>query len=654
MWYLGKMSFKIRYEDRLNEAQLKAVEIDRGSVLVIAGAGSGKTRTLVYRVARLVEQGTDAKQILLLTFTRRAAASMLKMASLLLDERCQKVSGGTFHSFANATLRRYADLVGFNRNFTILDRSDSEDVINLIRTRLGLHKGEVRFPRKRAILNVISKSINKGCLLEEVLEEDYPQFMEILDIIEKIRQEYREYKRTKSLLDYDDLLVYLKVLLEENDDLRAKLSNFYRYIMIDEYQDTNKLQAKIACLLASEHQNIMVVGDDSQSIYSFRGANFRNIMDFPKIFSRAKIITLEQNYRSTQPILNLTNEIIRYAEEKYSKTLFTEKEGDQKPLFIQIPNENYQSRFIVRKVLELREEGKPLDSIAILFRAGWHSNDLEIELASHNIPFVKHGGLKFMEAAHIKDVIAYLRVVFNPLDSVSWLRILLLIEGIGPKIAGEIILNIVDHEKGLEFLKGNRFKGKKYHQDLNRLFSTLSKIQSKEIKPTEQVGILLKFYRPYLEQKYDDFNRRINDLDSLARIAERYNKLERFLSDITLEPLEIGQVDAGTKEEERLVLSTIHSAKGLEWQTVFIIFCIDGYLPSFRSLDSEEDVEEERRLLYVAATRAKENLYLMRPQIEYRGRSSLGFSKVSRFLEEGDILEEYVEEQGLADLTLPL
>ncbi|MBU1615330.1 ATP-dependent helicase, partial [bacterium] len=595
------MSFKIRYEDRLNEAQLKAVEIDRGSVLVIAGAGSGKTRTLVYRVARLVEQGTDAKQILLLTFTRRAAASMLKMASLLLDERCQKVSGGTFHSFANATLRRYADLVGFNRNFTILDRSDSEDVINLIRTRLGLHKGEVRFPRKRAILNVISKSINKGCLLEEVLEEDYPQFMEILDIIEKIRQEYREYKRTKSLLDYDDLLVYLKVLLEENDDLRAKLSNFYRYIMIDEYQDTNKLQAKIACLLASEHQNIMVVGDDSQSIYSFRGANFRNIMDFPKIFSRAKIITLEQNYRSTQPILNLTNEIIRYAKEKYSKTLFTEKEGDQKPLFIQIPNENYQSRFIVRKVLELREEGKPLDSIAILFRAGWHSNDLEIELASHNIPFVKHGGLKFMEAAHIKDVIAYLRVVFNPLDSVSWLRILLLIEGIGPKIAGEIILNIVDHEKGLEFLKGNRFKGKKYHQDLNRLFSTLSKIQSKEIKPTEQVGILLKFYRPYLEQKYDDFNRRINDLDSLARIAERYNKLERFLSDITLEPLEIGQVDAGTKEEERLVLSTIHSAKGLEWQTVFIIFCIDGYLPSFRSLDSEEDVEEERRLLYVAA-----------------------------------------------------
>ncbi|MBU0566535.1 ATP-dependent helicase, partial [bacterium] len=475
------MSFKIRYEDRLNEAQLKAVEIDRGSVLVIAGAGSGKTRTLVYRVARLVEQGTDAKQILLLTFTRRAAASMLKMASLLLDERCQKVSGGTFHSFANATLRRYADLVGFNRNFTILDRSDSEDVINLIRTRLGLHKGEVRFPRKRAILNVISKSINKGCLLEEVLEEDYPQFMEILDIIEKIRQEYREYKRTKSLLDYDDLLVYLKVLLEENDDLRAKLSNFYRYIMIDEYQDTNKLQAKIACLLASEHQNIMVVGDDSQSIYSFRGANFRNIMDFPKIFSRAKIITLEQNYRSTQPILNLTNEIIRYAKEKYSKTLFTEKEGDQKPLFIQIPNENYQSRFIVRKVLELREEGKPLDSIAILFRAGWHSNDLEIELASHNIPFVKHGGLKFMEAAHIKDVIAYLRVVFNPLDSVSWLRILLLIEGIGPKIAGEIILNIVDHEKGLEFLKGNRFKGKKYHQDLNRLFSTLSKIQSKEI-----------------------------------------------------------------------------------------------------------------------------------------------------------------------------
>lgn len=362
-----------------------------------------------------------------------------------------------------------------------------------------------------------------------------------------------------------------------------------------------------------------------------------------------KIITLEQNYRSTQPILNLTNRIIKHAREKYSKTLFTKTQGDQKPLFVQIPNENYQSRFIVQKVLELREEGKPLDTIAILFRAGWHSNDLEIELASHNILFVKYGGLKVMEAAHIKDAIAYLRVVFNPMDSVSWLRILLLIEGIGPKIAGEIILNIVDHGRGLGFLKKNRFKGKKYHQDLTGLFSTLSKIQSKEIRPTEQVGILLKFYRPYLEQKYDDFNKRINDLDSLSRIAKRYNNLERFLSDITLEPLEIGQVDAGDKEEEKLVLSTIHSAKGLEWQTVFIIFCIDGYLPSLRSLDNEEDVEEERRLLYVAATRAKENLYLMRPQVEYRGRSSPAFSRVSRFLEEGDILEEYVEEWGSAD-----
>ena len=394
----------------------------------------------------------------------------------------------------------------------------------------------------------------------------------------------------------------------------------------------------------------MVVGDDSQSIYSFRGANFRNIMDFPKIFPGAKIITLEQNYRSTQPILNLTNEIIKYAKEKYSKTLFTDKEGNQKPILIQTQSENYQSRFIVQRVLELREEGIPLNDVAILFRAGWHSNDLEIELASHNIPFVKYGGLKFTETAHIKDVTAYLRITFNPLDSVGWLRILLLIEGIGPKTAGEIIFEVVDCKKGLGFLNEDRFSNKKYHQDLKRLFFTLRKIQSREIRPAEQIGILLKFYRPYLEQKYDDFNKRINDLDSLSRIAQRYNNLERFLSDITLEPLEIGQVDAGAKEEERLVLSTIHSAKGLQWQTVFIIFCIDGYLPSFRSLDSEEDVEEERRLLYVAATRAKENLYLMRPQIEYQGRNSLGFSKVSRFLEEGDILEEYVEEWGLADL----
>ena len=649
-------SFKINYEEELNEAQLKAVEITDGPVLVIAGAGTGKTRTLVYRVARLVESGINPASILLLTFTRRAAYEMLRRASSTLDERCSKVSGGTFHSFANTILRKYAGLIGFNNNFTILDRSDAEDAINIIRTQLGFNKKEKRFPKKATILKVISKSINKSCTIEDVLKEEYPQFIDNLSDIQKINEQYKVYKRSKSIMDYDDLLIYLKILLEENNLVRTKLSNFYKYIMIDEYQDTNKLQANIARLLASEHQNIMVVGDDSQSIYAFRGANFKNIMDFPKIFPDTKTITLEENYRSTQPILDLTNEIIRYANEKYPKNLFTKREGNQKPVFIEAENENYQSKFIVQRVLELREEEIPLNDIAVLFRAGWHSNDLEIELVSHNIPFEKHGGFKFIETAHVKDVIAHLRIVFNPLDAVSWHRILLLIEGIGNKTANDIITEIVDNGKGLEFFKVNRFLSRKYGGNLNRLGSTIEEIKSEEITPAEQIDILLEYYKPLFEKKYDDFNKRQKDLESLVRIAERYNNLEQFLVDTTLEPLETSQVDVDVtdKEEEKLILSTIHSAKGLEWHTVFIIFLTDGYLPSAYSLDSEENVEEERRLLYVAATRAKENLYLLKPEIEYAGRnyfeqSYLGFSEVSRFLNEGDILEKYVEQWNLID-----
>jgi len=649
-------SFKINYEEELNEAQHKAVAITDGPVLVIAGAGTGKTRTLVYRVAKLVESGINPESILLLTFTRRAANEMLRRASSILDERCSKVAGGTFHSFANTILRKYAGLIGFNTNFTILDNSDAEDAINVIRTQLGFHKKEKRFPKKATIRKVISKSINKSCTIELVVKEDYPQFIVNLSDLQKINEHYKQYKKAKSIMDYDDLLVYLKILLEENNVVRTRLSNFYKYILIDEYQDTNKLQARIACLLASEHQNIMVVGDDSQSIYAFRGANFKNIMEFPKIFPDTKIITLEENYRSTQPILDLTNEIIRYANEKYPKNLFTKREGTQKPVFIEAENDNYQSQFIVQRVLELREEEIPLNDIAVLFRAGWLSNDLEIELKNHNIPFVKHGGFKFIEAAHVKDVIAHLRVVFNPLDAVSWHRILLLIEGIGTKTANDIITEIVDKNKGLGFFKVNRFFSRKYGGNLNRLGSTIEELTSEEISPAEQIVILLEYYKPLFEKKYDDFNKRQKDLESLVRIAERYNDLEHFLVDTTLEPLEASQVDVEVtdKEDEKLVLSTIHSAKGLEWHTVFIIFLVDGYLPSTYSLDSDENVEEERRLLYVAATRAKENLYLLKPELEYSGRnyfehSYLGFSEVSRFLNEGDILEKYVERWSLID-----
>lgn len=636
---------KIDYHQELNSAQLQAVESIQGPHLVIAGAGSGKTRVLVHRVAYLVEQGIAPEEILLLTFTRRSAEEMLRRASLLLDERCRRVSGGTFHSFANLILRKYAKLLEINNNFTILDQGDAEDALNLIRTQLNFHKSEKRFPRKHAILEVISKSVNKSAELSAVLLEEYPQFIEFAGEIKKIRDEYNKYKRQKSLLDYDDLLVFLKNLLTNHEAVRASLSAKYKYIMVDEYQDTNKLQAHIVCLLAADHANIMVVGDDAQSIYSFRGANFKNIIDFPKIFKGTKIITLEENYRSTQPILNLTNAVIAQAKEKFEKNLYTKKKGGQVPVFVDCADENAQSVFVAEKILELREEGVALKDIAVLFRSGWHSNDLEIELASKNIPFAKYGGQKFVEAAHIKDLVSYLRIVYNGQDQVSWLRALLLIPRIGPKTANKIIESILDQSKLKELWQKN--------EELKQLFELLKSTDLKRDSPAEVIERFLGYYQPLLKIKYDDFNKRLNDLDSLLRIAQRYKTTEQFLVDLALEPPERMLVEQfrQDKDDAPLTLSTIHSAKGLEWHTVFLIYVAEGHLPSYLSLETEEQIEEERRLFYVAATRAKINLFLLKPHIDRSPRSFMDgggsvFTQVSRFLEQGGLLEQFVDVQS--------
>jgi len=635
----------LNYKNELNKAQLEAVESINGPYLVIAGAGSGKTRVLVHRVAYLVEQGASPDQILLLTFTRRAAEEMLRRASLLLDERCKKVSGGTFHSFANMILRKYAKLLEISNNFTILDQADAEDAVNLVRLQSGYHKSEKRFPRKHAILEVISKSVNKSEDIADVLYDEYPQFMEFAEEIKKIRQEYNKYKRQKSLLDYDDLLVFLKHLLSKHEDVRASLSARYKYIMVDEYQDTNKLQAHIACLLAADHANIMVVGDDAQSIYSFRGANFKNIIDFPKIFKNTRIITLEENYRSTQPILTLANAVINQAKEKFEKHLYTKKKEGNMPVFIDCPDENSQSRFVADKILELREEGVALREIAVLFRSGWHSNDLEIELASRNIPFAKYGGQKFVEAAHIKDLLSYLRIAYNGLDQVSWLRALLLIPKIGPKTATKIIETVIDDTKGKEWLSKNG--------ELSRLLELLKSVDCQRDAPAKIIERFLSYYQPLLKIKYDDFNKRLNDLDSLLRIADRYKTTEQFLADMALEPPERSLVEAGKrdKDDAPLTLSTIHSAKGLEWHTVFLIYVAEGHLPSYLSLETDEEIEEERRLFYVAATRAKANLFLLKPRIDRSPRSFMNdggsvFTQVSRFLEQGGLLNKFVDVQG--------
>jgi len=633
-------NYSIDYLSELNTQQYSAVTSIDGPQLIIAGAGTGKTRTLVYRVAYLVENDVKPESILLLTFTRKSAQEMMKRASNILDERCHRVAGGTFHSFSNNILRKYAELIDYSNNFTVIDRADSESLIGLIISNSGLNKEERRFPRKNTVLNIISKSINTTYSIRETLEKDYPEFVkEELDII-NISEQYSIRKKSRNLMDYDDLLINMVELLKENESIRIELSNTYKYVMVDEYQDTNHIQALYASLIASEHENIMVVGDDAQSIYSFRGANFRNIMDFSKIFPKTEIHTIEQNYRSTQPILDLTNQVIENAKEKYSKELFTNISGIDKPVFI-VPEDKFeQARFICQKVLELRDDDIELSNIGILFRAGFHSNELEIELNEQNIPFVKFGGIKFIEAAHIKDVIAILRVTYNQADIIAWIRLLQLIKGIGAKTADYLVNEILENDQGIKALISNSLEGKKYFSDLQDLYYLLNSILETNDEPITMFPKMVEFYSPIIKQKYDDFKSRELDLQSLLEVSDRYSSTEKFLTDMALEPPEISQVKASAtnKENEKLILSTVHSAKGLEWHTVFVIQLLDGFFPSSYSLKSVESLEEERRLFYVACTRAKKNLFLLSPNF-----SNVSYSEPSRFITEIEPFDELTE-----------
>jgi len=633
--------FTIDYEKELNPAQYAAVSALDGPVLVIAGAGSGKTRTLVYRVARLIESGLPLQNLLLLTFTRKAAQEMLSRAGILLGTACDRVAGGTFHAFSNTLLRRHGKAIGLDPAFTILDRSDSEDVVHLLRNARGLGDREKRFPRKNTLADMFSASANKATALEEIVLMDYPHFSEHLEPILKLEKAYADYKQQRSLLDYDDLLLKLRELLENRQDIREQLSDTYRAIMVDEYQDTNKIQARVVRFLCTRHENIMVVGDDAQSIYSFRGAHFKNIMDFPKEFPKARIFKLEENYRSTQPILNLTNEIINQAHEKYPKHLFTHQREGNRPVLVRAENENWQSRFVCQRILELREEGVPLGEIAVLFRSSHHSFDLEIELVKHGLPFVKRGGFKFIETTHIKDVLAHLRVLQNPRDAVSWNRLLLLIEGVGPKKSQAIIATLAaSMARGTDWLTALKTQclqasGGSVLKEVTRLFEDLR--EALQI-PSEQLNRIYTYYIPLLSQRFDDHPKRIKDLEHLYAITERYLNLDGFLSDITLEPPSelVSELEptgrSPVQDVERLILSTIHSAKGLEWHTVFIIWALDGKFPSMYSIDNQDELEEERRLMYVAATRAKKGLYITYPINIYEKIQGTILSRPSRFL----------------------
>ena len=628
-------NFKINYVNQLNENQLNAVTTLKGPLLVIAGAGSGKTRVIVYRVSYLLENNIDPRQILLLTFTRKAAHEMIsRVEELLQDNRGSKVVGGTFHSFATYVLRRYSNLLNISNNFTIIDTADSEDTIDLVRTELKFNQKDKKFPKKKRLQKIISGSRNRNITIREFIEKYYTGLIDYIQDIELIYNGYNRYKKASNLFDFDDLMDFLRDALRDNYRFRHKLQNDFRYLMVDEFQDTNVVQKEIVDLLAGKHRNIMVVGDDSQSIYAFRGANYENILRFPQQYPECKVVKIEQNYRSNQNLLSFTNSIVDNSIIGYKKQLYSDIESYAYPEIRRFYDEEEEAYFIVSKVMELREQNIPLNHIAVLNRADWHNRYIQTELNKRGIPYVVVGGFKFNERMHIKDMIAYLRIILNPNDSVAWHRVLKLIPGIGRITAGNIVKDI----RKTGELKVDKFKGRKYYEELRKLKSMFLEVMDDSLFVAEQLQIIKNYYAPILESRDSDFQSRLMDVDVLIDLSKKYEYIEKFLSDFALEPPSrslSGETTPLIDEEEDppLTISTIHSAKGLEWHTVFVPHALDGLFPSVR-VQNIEDLEEERRLFYVACSRAKEKLYVSFPSVLYSYDAV--FTYPSRFIAEID------------------
>ncbi len=558
---------------------------------MIAGAGTGKTHTLVHRLVRLVESGIPAESILLLTFTRRAAEQMIERAAAILGRR-EPVAGGTFHSFANLALRRHGKAIGLPASFTILDQSDSLEILSGIRADLkDASEGET-LPRRETIASILSQSVNKQAPIEDVVAEEFPQFFELTSLFEVAAARYRAYKSEKNLVDFDDLLVLLVRLLDESPEAADRIRSFYRYVMVDEYQDTNLLQARIAHLLAGESRNVMVVGDDAQSIYAFRGANHENLFDFHRTFEEAPVVTLEENYRSTQAILDVANGLMTQMAEAFRKSLFTERGAGSKPRLVETRDEASQARYVASEVARLRSEGIPLPEIAVLFRASRHAFALEIELAHLGIPYVKYGGFRFMESAHIKDVLAHLRLLVFPGDELALTRVLTMRPGIGKSGARAIQQGLVGKPL-VEGLERYRAKGKA-RASLDDVASLLVDLEPHRAEPALCLETAVAGLKPILQTRYDDWPRRIRDLETLAGLCARYRSLDSMLTDLTLEPPTASKRDRlaePSTERNELVLSTVHSSKGLEWRAVFVIQARDGTIPMVASYEDEPEEE---------------------------------------------------------------
>jgi DNA helicase II / ATP-dependent DNA helicase PcrA len=646
---------------QLNPQQRQAATHGDGPLLIVAGAGTGKTATLVHRVAWLIAEGVDPARILLLTFTRRAAAEMLSRVEGILrhlDQASQaagdsgskrpgstRVWGGTFHAVATRLLRRYGKAIGLAPQFSVHDRTDSEDLMNVVRAELNLAKTDKRFPKKGTCTDIYSRCVNSREKLSRVLKHKFPWCQEWEEDLKKLFDGYVDRKEAASVLDYDDLLLYWHSLLSDPQGGES-VRRLFDCILVDEYQDTNALQAEIVYQLSPAGKGVTVVGDDAQSIYSFRAATIQNIFDFPKHYPGTAIVTLEQNYRSSCPILEATNQVISLARKRYTKNLWSERSAGEKPRMVVCEDEEGQADYIIREILGHRESGVDLRRQAVLFRASHHSMLLEAELTRRNIPFHKYGGLKFVEAAHVKDLMAILRLADNPRDVVAGTRVLPLLPGIGPGKARQLM--DVLQQSGGNFAAWSQWKppaaAAKAWPALVKLLRELT--DTTDELPA-QVSRVRKFYAPLLEAKYDHVQARLQDLEQLELIASRYRNRHRMLLEITLDPPSSTQDLAGdpTLDDDYLVLSTIHSAKGLEWDAVYVIHAADGYIPSDMATKTPEEIEEERRLFYVALTRAKNHLYVCMPMRFYHTynstlHSQYGFALRTRFLPDS-ILENF-------------
>lgn len=650
--YRESIALQIDYEAELNDAQRAAVTALPGPALVIAGAGSGKTRTLTYRVAYLLEQGVPADRILLLTFTNKAAKEMMGRVTDLIGQDMSELWGGTFHSIGHRVLRRHAETLGFNRSFTIQDREDAKGLVNACIAEAEIDVKATRFPKPDVVGDIGSLALNKQQSVREVIEERYPWFEPLAAQIEDVLTRYTARKQAQGLMDFDDLLVLWLKLLKEHEDVRELYQKRFQFVLVDEYQDTNQLQAELIDLLGERYKNVMVVGDDSQSIYSWRGANYENIIEFPKRYPKAQVYKIETNYRSTPEILQLANAAIAANTRQFAKELAASRGPGEKPVVAVCSAADEQAAFVAQRALELREEGIELNDMAVLYRSHFHALEMQLELTRRNIPFSITSGIRFFEQAHIKDVTSYLKWLANPRDEQAFKRLALMLPGVGGKTAmklwSQFLAAQADTTPMAKTLQRCAAVPKKAKVPWAQFSATVSQLETEPVAGDagKMIELIVEAgYDAYVEANYDKAPQRLDDIEQLGVFARQYETLETFLAELTLLTNVEAEQDRAEEDDEKIRLSTIHQAKGLEFKVVFVVMLCDGMFPSNRSLDSLDGEEEERRLFYVAITRAQDELYLSYPMIRTvaGGSSDDMIQQPSRFLNElpGDLVDEW-------------